>query len=157
MSPIRKTDHQMGIQKFVIRAPVSIDLAIVECGAKGRRNKNSMYLTLLKEALAARGIHFDNNNLRVQSLVNAEPITMPIGVGNPAWCGEVLVEVKTIHVHLPDEDEVMASVQFPGVDGGLRTRLVPLVTLHPFTYIPKQLIRDESGFQTASPIPQNLL
>lgn len=157
MSRAGKTDHQLGIQKFVIRTPISIDLAIVECAGQESRTKNSMYVTLLKEALAARGVHFDRNNLRVQPLDKAEPITIPIGVNNPAWCSDVLVEVKAIHVHLPDEDEVMASVQFPGVDGGLRTRLVPLVTLRPFTYTPKQLIQDEAGYKEASPIPKNLL
>lgn len=159
MSRNGTTDRELGVQKFNIRNPTDIDTAIHQLSRQEHRTKNNLYVVLLKEALAARGVVFDESNRRLpDEAVGGARVYLPIDRNNPAFYGEQVVITAEFHMHLPDEEGIHCTIEWQDDKGKDHTRLVALDELEPYWYIPRRrAVAEESSFKTASHIPKELL
>lgn len=158
MASRRKSDSEMGIQKFVIRNPKEIDQAIAEFAANERRPKNSMYIELLLEALANRGAHFNNQNERIES-PEPEPtkVVLPMEKSGPLFWGDQMAYLDAVHLDLPDEDGIQCTISFKDAQGVQQTRLVALDELEPYWYYVRRTGTAPKYDLNVSPVPKELL
>lgn len=153
------TDRELGIQKFNIRTPADVDVAIHSLARQEHRSKNNMYVALLKEALGGRGIVFDAKNNRLpDEAIGGGRVYLSVDRGNPAFYGEQVVVFKEAHFNLPDEEGIHVTIEWQDSNGRGHTRLVELEELEPYWYIPKRRAQAVEGeFKTASAVPKELL
>lgn len=159
MSRNGTADRDLGIQKFNIRNPTDIDTAIHQLSRQEHRTKNNLYVVLLKEALAARGIVFDEDNRRLpDEAIDGGRVYLAIDRNNPAFLGGQMVITKEFHLDLPDEEGIHATIEYRDSQGKQQTRLVALEELEPYWYIPRRRFKlNDEDFKTASHIPKDLL
>jgi hypothetical protein len=158
MSSKNKTDTEMGVQKFTIRIPTAIEQTIKELAQDETRAKNNMYVVLLKEALAMRGVHFDEQNERTESpVVIPTKVVLPMEKSGPLFWGDQMAYLDVVHLELPDEEGIQCTISFKDANGVQRSRLVPLLELEPYWYYVRRTGTAPKYDWNVSPVPKELL